>query len=85
MFDNFHRAHRTGAYAGTGLGLGICRRIVQRHGGTITATANPAGPGSAFVLTLPAGTAVAAQETGPATTGTPPATALAPASLTAPR
>ena len=55
IFDNFHRAHRGGAYAGTGLGLGICKRIVERHGGTITATGNPDGRGSTFTFTLPAG------------------------------
>ncbi|WP_067499674.1 ATP-binding protein [Actinoplanes sp. TFC3] len=52
IFDNFHRAHRTAGHPGTGLGLGICKRIVQRHGGTITATDDPAG-GSRFTFTLP--------------------------------
>ncbi|GIJ54678.1 hypothetical protein Vau01_021940 [Virgisporangium aurantiacum] len=54
IFDNFHRAHRSAGYAGTGLGLGICKRIVERHGGTIVATDNPAGRGSRFTFTLPA-------------------------------
>ncbi|BCJ49616.1 hypothetical protein Asp14428_10910 [Actinoplanes sp. NBRC 14428] len=54
VFDNFHRAHRTAGYAGTGLGLGICRRIVERHGGTIGAEPNPGGRGTCFVFTLPA-------------------------------
>jgi signal transduction histidine kinase/integral membrane sensor domain MASE1 len=53
IFDNFHRAHRSAGYTGTGLGLGICKRIVERHGGTIAVTVNPAGPGSRFVFTLP--------------------------------
>ncbi|MEV6343037.1 ATP-binding protein [Actinoplanes sp. NPDC051851] len=53
IFDNFHRAHRTSGYAGTGLGLGICKRIVERHGGTIAAADNPGG-GSLFTFTLPA-------------------------------
>ena len=53
IFDNFHRAHRTSGYTGTGLGLGICKRIVERHGGTISASDNPAGPGSRFTFTLP--------------------------------
>ncbi|BCY06935.1 ATP-binding protein [Actinoplanes sp. L3-i22] len=53
IFGDFHRAHRTAAYAGTGLGLGICKRIVERHGGTIVAADNPGG-GSRFTFTLPA-------------------------------
>ncbi|MFC7531951.1 diguanylate cyclase domain-containing protein [Actinoplanes sp. GCM10030250] len=54
IFDNFHRAHPGAGYTGTGLGLGICKRIVERHGGSITATANPNGTGSRFTFTLPA-------------------------------
>ena len=54
IFDNFHRAHRGAGYSGTGLGLGICKRIVERHGGTIHAQANPAGQGSRFVFSMPA-------------------------------
>ncbi|MEU4624785.1 diguanylate cyclase [Actinoplanes sp. NPDC023801] len=56
IFDNFHRAHTNAGYTGTGLGLGICKRIVERHGGTITATGNPGGSGSRFTFTLPAET-----------------------------
>ena len=64
IFDNFHRAHRTAGYSGTGLGLGICKRIVQRHGGTILAADNPTGSGSQFILTLPAeGATLPAAET----------------------
>lgn len=54
IFDNFHRAHRSAGYSGTGLGLGICKRIVERHGGTIVAADNPSGGGSRFTFTLPA-------------------------------
>jgi diguanylate cyclase (GGDEF)-like protein len=57
VFDDFHRAHRAAGYAGTGLGLGICKRIVERHGGTIRATENPAGTGTRIMLELPAGPA----------------------------
>ncbi|XVU29650.1 diguanylate cyclase domain-containing protein [Actinoplanes sp. CA-054009] len=53
VFENFHRAHRGAGYSGTGLGLGICLKIVERHGGTIKASDNPAGPGSRFTFTLP--------------------------------
>lgn len=52
IFGNFHRAHRDRPYTGTGLGLTICQRIVERHGGTIAATDNPTG-GSRFTFTLP--------------------------------
>ncbi|GIE80781.1 hypothetical protein Aph02nite_67310 [Actinoplanes philippinensis] len=56
VFDNFHRAHRTSDYAGTGLGLAICKRITQRHGGTITATDNPSGAGTVITVTIPLAT-----------------------------
>ena len=52
IFEDFHRATAEG-YQGTGLGLAIYRRIVQRHGGTITVTDNPDGVGSCFEFTLP--------------------------------
>ncbi|GIE82447.1 hypothetical protein Aph02nite_83970 [Actinoplanes philippinensis] len=52
IFGNFHRAHAGGDYHGTGLGLTICKRIVERHGGTITAVDDPGG-GSCFTFTLP--------------------------------
>jgi signal transduction histidine kinase len=53
IFDEFHRAHYRD-YEGSGLGLSIVRRIINRHDGTITALANPDGPGSVFEFTLPA-------------------------------
>ncbi|MEU4161491.1 ATP-binding protein [Actinoplanes sp. NPDC026670] len=53
VFENFHRAHRTSDYAGTGLGLAICKRITDRHGGTITAADNPSGPGTVIAVTIP--------------------------------
>ncbi|HKT03641.1 MAG TPA: ATP-binding protein [Rugosimonospora sp.] len=53
IFANFHRAHPNAGYAGTGLGLAICQRIIDRHGGTITATDNPNG-GTRITFTLPA-------------------------------
>jgi two-component system, LuxR family, sensor kinase FixL len=52
IFSLFERLHGRSAYEGTGMGLAICRRIVQRHGGTITARATP-GRGATFIITLP--------------------------------
>ncbi|SDT16223.1 PAS fold-containing protein [Nocardioides scoriae] len=52
IFETFVRAHGD-AYGGTGLGLGICRRVVQRHGGEIHVEEGPDGVGSRFVFTLP--------------------------------
>lgn len=54
IFEEFHRAAaHADAFAGTGLGLSLCRRIVNRHGGSITAC-NNTGPGATFSFTLPA-------------------------------
>ena len=51
IFTVFQRLH-TGGYDGTGVGLAICRRIVERHQGTITAHSKP-GQGASFVVMLP--------------------------------
>jgi PAS domain S-box-containing protein len=52
IFELFQRLHGRERYDGTGIGLGVCRRIVTRHGGTITAEARP-GKGATFTITLP--------------------------------
>ncbi len=52
VFTIFQRLHGRGEYEGTGIGLAVCRRIVERHGGTITARSKP-GQGATFIVTLP--------------------------------
>jgi signal transduction histidine kinase len=52
IFKPFQRLHARQEFEGSGMGLAICRRIVERHGGEITAFSTP-GEGSTFVVTLP--------------------------------
>jgi PAS domain S-box-containing protein len=52
VFEMFQRLHGRGEYEGTGIGLAICRKIVQRHRGTIAAHSRD-GDGATFVIDLP--------------------------------
>jgi light-regulated signal transduction histidine kinase (bacteriophytochrome) len=53
IFAPFHRLHgRSSGFEGTGMGLAICKKIVERHGGSITARSVP-GEGSLFIIDLP--------------------------------
>jgi PAS domain S-box-containing protein len=52
VFAPFQRLHGRDAFDGVGIGLAICKKIVERHGGSLTVRSTP-GKGSLFIITLP--------------------------------
>jgi light-regulated signal transduction histidine kinase (bacteriophytochrome) len=52
IFDIFHRLHGVNEFSGNGIGLSICRRIVEQHGGRLWVDSE-LGAGTTFHFTIP--------------------------------
>jgi signal transduction histidine kinase len=52
IFDMFRRLHSNAEYEGTGIGLALCKKIVEMHKGFISALGKP-GEGAVFIVSLP--------------------------------
>jgi signal transduction histidine kinase len=61
IFQPFKRLHKAQDFEGTGIGLAICGKVVERHGGAITGEPGPSG-GAVFRFSLPAGIPTTSQE-----------------------
>jgi signal transduction histidine kinase len=70
IFRVFERLHGRGAYPGTGIGLALCRKIADRHGGTVRAE-SVIGQGSTFTVRLPVNRTEALTESAPPDGGDP--------------
>jgi signal transduction histidine kinase len=65
IFGMFKRLHSRAEYEGSGIGLALCKRIVEREGGRIGVEAAPSGQGSSFWFALPIASPIAARKASP--------------------